>query len=268
MNQSQLMSQKVKQSHFTSKALVLVIAILTTPLAFAQDSANESEKVDVNAKQGEKVNIKNIRKKYWAKGKKAKIGVVQNRKFSKANKYQLGVFGGINAVDPFLSVQTLGLSFGYHFTERYSLSLTGWYNFVGNSTAFDVFQTEKDGNINTNEPAGYIGLENNWSLLYGKLSFLGHKIIYFDLHIGAGLGLDFTETGHYLAPSILIGQRFFITKVTSLRFDYRFKYRRETFFEKTINTNSVSIGQEYGPRNAFSHVITIGVDFLLGSGDK
>ncbi len=247
--------------------------LLSLGQAIAQDTPalkkpTPTKKEDTVNEQGEKINIKNIRNRYWARGKKNKIGVVQNRKFSKAHKYQIGIFGGLNSVDPFLSVQALGMSFGYHFNERYSLSLTGWYNFVGNSSAFKTFQNEKDGNINTNEPAGYIGLENTWSLLYGKLSLLGKKIIYFDLHMGFGLGADFTETGAYLAPSFLIGQRFFLSQVTSFRLDYRVKYRRETFFEKTINSASVSIGSEYGPRNAFSHVITVGIDFLLGSGRK
>ncbi len=247
----------------TIKRSLFLMAFLTHwQIALAEES-QPTPAQEEKTSGGEKVDVNNIKDRYWTKGKSAEVGVVQNRKFSKSNKFQFGVFGGIVAVDPFLSVQTLGSSFGYHFSETYSLHLTGMYNFVADSLAYERYKAEKDGKINTNKPNGYLGLENNWSLLYGKLSLLGKQIIYFDLHVGAGLGLDFTESGKYIAPSIMIGQRFYITQVMSLRLDYRLMYRRESFYEQQITSQ---LGTLKGPRNAFSHVITLGVDFLIGKG--
>src|SRR5262245_10788021 len=57
--------------------------------------------------QGERVNVENIKQKYWARGDESELGVVQNRLYSKANKLELSLLGGILSTDPFLSVKAL-----------------------------------------------------------------------------------------------------------------------------------------------------------------
>jgi outer membrane beta-barrel protein len=97
-------------------------------------------------------------------------------------------------------------------------------------------------------------------MLYGKLSVLGKSIIYYDLHLLGGLGYTRTENGSYATPSLGIGQRFYLSKLTSFRVDYRLQYYNETLIEKQITTK---LGQPVGARDNFNNTITFGFSFML-----
>ena len=137
----------------------------------------------------------------------------------------------------------------------------GWKHLVQDSDAHEKLKEERNATTNTNEPNYYLGAETNYSFLYGKLSLAGKKIIYYDMHLGLGAGVTATENGTYFTPSAGLGQRFFLSKTTSLRVDYRGMFYREEIVEKQIVTK---IGSSVGHRNNFSHSITFGVDFFFG----
>lgn len=207
----------------------------------------------------DEVNVEAIKKKYWTKGEKTKLGVVQNRKYSKTGKWQLGVLGGLVSSDPFLDTQSLGVSAGYHFNEYFSLSVMAWKFMVSDSAAHQKFREFQGAEASTNKPNYYVGAEGSASLIYGKLSLLGESIIYYDLYFTLGSGVTATETGKYFTPSVGIGQRFFLSNSFSLRIDFRQMVYRETLIEKTIPTK---IGEPIGERTNWSSAIFIGVDFL------
>ena len=241
---------------------ILVITFTLVLLLCPEAESKDNEKKETKAQDGAaQIDVSNIREKYWAKGDKASMGVVQNRLFSKAGKFQLGLLGGITFSDPFLSVNTLGLNFGYHFNEYLGASLVAWKHFVGPSSALESFRASSGATANTNEPRVYVGAEMSGSLLYGKLSVLGASIIYFDLHVDGGIGATVTETGTYFTPSVGLGQRFYITQNFSLRLDYRLMFYEETIVEKVIPTR---LGQPIGVRSNFSNNVTLGVDFMFG----
>ncbi len=211
--------------------------------------------------QAESVNIDAIKQKYWARGDETELGVVQNRTFSKNRRFELGVLGGVSFSDPFLSVSQVGFDFGYHFTENLGLHLIAWKSFVSPSSALSTFEQEKHATANTNNPKNYFGVEGMGSLLYGKLSVLGKSIIYYDLYGLAGIGSMGTESGRYIAPSLGIGQRFYLGKYVSLRFDYRLMVYKENILEKQIVTH---LGQVSDTRTNWNNVITLGLSFLIG----
>src|SRR4051812_39178086 len=66
---------------------------------------------------GEEVEIDKIKDKYWAGDEKTEVGVVQNRLYSKARKFELGVDYSVLNSDPFLSASTLGGALGYNVSE-------------------------------------------------------------------------------------------------------------------------------------------------------
>jgi hypothetical protein len=88
------------------------------------------------------------------------------------------------------------------------------------------------------------------------------------MHLSLGLGATMTESGTDFTPSLGIGQRFFVSKSASIRFDYRLMVYHETILEKEVPQK---LGQVRGRRNNFSNVVTLGVDFLFdlsGGGAK
>lgn len=213
--------------------------------------------------EGEAVNIDSIKQKYWARGDETELGVVQNRAYSKGRHIEFSLGTGVTFSDPFLTVNQFGGTVGYHFTENLGLHLLYWNYNVKPSSALETFEKEKTATTNTNKPQNYIGVEGMGSILYGKLSLLGKKIVYYDLHLLAGAGLTGTESGRYFTPSLGIGQRFYLSKYFTLRIDYRMNYYNETILEKQIVTK---LGQPTGNRDNWSNVITLGVSFLFGSG--
>lgn len=238
--------------------LVLLTLVFTVGSAFAQAPASSGGALK---KGDESQELEKVKKRYWAAGEEAEIGVVQNRTYAKSGKFELGVFGGLTINDPFLNTKAAGLDLGYNLTEYFGLHAVGWKSFVSPSSALVTFEREKQATANTNLPKSYLGLEALGSVFYGKLSVLGAKIIYYDLHLAGSLGATETENGTYITPGVGIGQRFYANKWFSVRLDYRLQFYKEDVKQKTIVTQ---IGETIGQRNVFSNTITIGFQFLLG----
>lgn len=211
----------------------------------------------------ERVNVDAIKEKYWAGGEEAEMGVVQNRLYSKERKWNLGLYTGVFSTDPFLSVYSLGASLGYNFTEYLSLHAIGIKHSASPSSALTAFEAEKSATTNYNKPLNYLGLEGLASILYGKLSVLGKAIIYYDMHLSLGLGRTKTENGAYFTPSVGIGQQVYISKLMSVRVDYRFMPYKENITERKIPH---LFGRVLGERTNYSHAVTLGLSFLIGGG--
>ena len=264
--------------------LILTLTALTiaaSSAAFAADkksaSAAEAEKPsatpsDSSGNQAERVDVDNIKEKYWARGEESELGVVQNRLYSKSKKIELGVFAGLTTTDPFVNVRDLGISVGYNFSEYISARLNTWYMFTTPSSAL-VTLNESGKEANTNPPVGYVGLEANANLLYGKLSLLGKKIIYYDLYVSAGLGLTRTRAtvganlymDTYITPHLGIGQQIYLSRIAALRLDYKAMLYNEKIYERVITPR---LGEVVGQRDNFSHVISFGVNFFFGAESK
>lgn len=225
-------------------------AFAAPPVPGQSDPATTPESLDVDA----------IKQRYWARGEETELGVVQNRLYSKAGKFQFGLLGGVISSDPFLNITALGGTFGYHFSEYFGLNFIWMRTLVSPSSALRTFEENRGATANTNNPEWYAGGELTGSLLYGKLSLIGKAIIYYDMHLSAGAGATKTESGTYLTPSLGIGQRFYINRFTSIRIDYRMLYYKETILEKEIPTK---LGQPVGTRDNFNNTITLGVDFIF-----
>lgn len=239
--------------------------------ANAQPSAANS--LEGAGNEAERVNIENIKQKYWARGDENELGVVQNRTYTKARHIEIGIFGGIVATDPFLSVQNLGGLLGYHFNEYLAFSLMGYKSFSNPSSALQLLQLPvTQGGLgttaNVNNPNWFLGAEVAGSFLYGKLSLAGQAIIHYDMHVLAGAGetavravadgtnydaLNFT-------PYIGIGQQVYLTKALSIRLDYRLMRYNETIIQQVLPSQ---MGQPVGDRINYANSVTLGVDLLF-----
>lgn len=213
----------------------------------------------------ERASVESIKQKYWARGDENELGVVQNRTYSKDKKFEFGVYGGFITTDPFINVKNVGFQTGYHFSEYISAHFLYWHNYVAPSSALNTFQETVGATTNYNPPRNYYGSEIEASILYGKLSLLGKKIIYYDFHLIGGVGLMNTDNGNYVTPSVGLGQQVYITKSVALRIDYRLMAYHEAIYEKVITPK---LGQLDGYRVNWTNAITIGFDILFGPGAK
>jgi outer membrane beta-barrel protein len=253
---------------------LVALASLASPGAAFADNSQQQQPAqnlqtgtspdDPNA-QAERVNVESIKERYWARGDENELGVVQNRTYTKAGKFELGVFGGFVTTDPFLNVKNLGFSFGYHFNEYISAHFVYFHDYPTASSALQTFEQTEGATANTNPPRNYYGGELQASILYGKLSLVGKKIIYYDMHLTAGVGLTNTDNGNYVTPSVGVGQQIFLTKSLALNIDYRLMAYHEAIYEKVITSE---LGQLDGYRMNWTNVFSIGVEFLFGPGAK
>lgn len=233
---------------------------LTGILLFSSlSSAAENENAAPAA--AERVNVDSIKEKYWARGNEAELGVVQNRIYTKAKLFELGVLGGIQISDPFLSTKQFGLSLGYHFTEFVAVHAFAWKSWSSPSAALDTMRSRgQEANINPIE--AYYGAELAGSILYGKLSLMGKAIIHYDMHLLGGLGITKTESGACLTPHVGLGQQIYLSKRTSLKIDYRMMAYNEKILEKVVTP---LLYREQGSRMNYTNAITFGISILLGN---
>jgi outer membrane beta-barrel protein len=213
-----------------------------------------------SAFEGEQINIDAIKERYWARGEESEIGVVQNRLYRKERKIEISLFGGSSSTDPFLSVRELGVSLGYHLNEYWAINAVYMRSFSSDSSASTAFQSKLGGERPpVDPPKGYIGGEVQFSPLYGKLSLLGQKIIYYDLHLLAGGGVRQASYGNYAAGMVGVGQQIYLAKWLALRVDYRFLIYKDN--PRIVLASGGVRNQE--ERTNYSHSVILGFSFLF-----
>jgi outer membrane beta-barrel protein len=244
-----------------TRIFFIALFLLQSSTAFAKDSDQTELKEMSNSSSSEleQINVDSIKEKYWARGNETELGVVQNRTFSKKGKAEFSLLGGVLYSDPFLDIKAVGASVSYHLSEYIAVELLGLKHRVGPSSALNTFQEILGATTNSNSPRYYLGAEAMGSIFYGKLSVLGHSIIYYDLYGLGGIGATNTESGTYATPSAGFGQRFYLNKFLSIRLDYRLMYYRETIVEKVVPT---MLGQSRGMRDNWSNTVILGISFM------
>lgn len=247
------------------KKMILIAILITMQSSFAADKpkAAPTPPTNATAEENETVDVNAVKEKYWASGEEKDLGVVQNRTYKKAGRFQIGLLAGKTFGDPFLDISTFGGSFGYHFSEYIGVNVTYMKQIVQSSDALKTFEATRNATSNTNKPSYYLGAELTASLLYGKLSVVGKKIIYYDMYLAGGGGVTKTESGTDPTYVAGLGQRFFVTNNISFRTDYRYMGYKETILEKVIPSK---MGQAVAERTSQNHVITLSIDYFFGSG--
>jgi len=237
-----------------SKAFLIISIVSISPISQAQDTKASEPEEDI-------LEVEKIKEKYWAQGEESQLGVVQNRTYSKKEKIQIGLLGGRSMDDPFLSVNLLGGNISYNVSEFWGFSLLGWNYSVSPSNALNVLRAGgKESNSIT--PKSYIGSEVSGSFLYGKLSLVGAKIIYYDMHFTLGGGATAIEgDSAAMTVSMGLGQRFYLSENMSFRMDYRAQTFQATEYEKEITPKK---GQANGIIRHWNHVVGLEINYMFG----
>ena len=209
---------------------------------------------------GEKVDVDGLKKKYWALGDDTKLGVVQDRYYTKSGRLQLSVLGGIYSGDPFFDTKSIAGALTYHLSEYMGLRALGLKNFNNDSSAYTKFVQTAGVRTNSNPVNSYFGGELVWSPLYGKLSLVGNLILYFDMHLMGGGGLTQTDNGNYGTGLLGVGQEIFLDRSFSVGVDFRWMGYREDIVEKVAVSNR---GQVINSQMAYSTLITLGLNLYF-----
>ena len=147
---------------------------------------------------------------------------IKKKYFLKAKRYEFGINAGIVPNDSFVTGFTIGGNLGYHFSETFFAEIVGGL-VTNRDTASTKFLRDDVGiQVDTDDIDYYGEVHLGWTPIYGKLSFLTKKIIYFDFSIYGGGGFT-SSVNNEFSPHAVIGvaQRFVLNKWMALRFDLK-----------------------------------------------
>ncbi|HRK06967.1 MAG TPA: outer membrane beta-barrel domain-containing protein [Pseudobdellovibrionaceae bacterium] len=225
---------------------LLTAAMGISTLALAQASSADKKAPAAPAGGGDKVDVTDLEQKYWA-AKDTDFSVVQNRMFSKANRFAVSALYGNLLNDSWSDGPSMSGSLNYYFSERWGLEAQLMNVNTRNNKALENLQAQS-GTANHGKVRSYQGLSVNWVPFYAKMSVLNSNIIYFDMAISPGFGVTTydqqTESGNRAktAPTVALDltQTFFLNKHFALRLDYRNRWYQEEIIRYRSPFSSVS----------------------------
>lgn len=256
------------------KLVVLLIACtFAGTTAWAKKAAAkkaDAKTVQKSQKDGEKLDISDLEKKYWAPND-TDFSVVQNRTYSKDKRFAASVNYGKIINDTYTQGDVFGVNLNYYFSERQGIEL----NYLGEasfeaSDSITAFREEFNtpATPNHNRLTSYYGISYNWVPIYAKMSLLGKKIVYFDMAFKFGLGLTNyeqqrenptnNEEDDAFTYSFGVTQTIFLSKHWSIKADYVGYFYKENL----LQYGGVS-RQEAGSRNNNSTYLTLGLQYFF-----
>jgi hypothetical protein len=142
------------------------------------------------AAKNDKVDISDLENKYWAP-KDTDFSVVQNRTYTKDGRIFLTGHYGQMVNDQYSEGTLTGGSLNYFFSERYGIQATYLAGDLKNSQGTNDLINGFGSGVTPNHGklSSYYGVGFSWVPFYAKMSFLGKKIIYFDMAITPTLGM-------------------------------------------------------------------------------
>ncbi len=208
-----------------------------------------------------------------------RIRPVSGRMFAKDGRHELSPTLGLSIGDAFFSKYMAGLRYAYHFSEEWSVGLNGMYAAVS-SPSGAVTRCDSSGQncelptredlARTPGDMGFVGsLDVSWAPLYGKISLLAQKVLHFDTYgiVGAGVvqskiapvGSSTVETSMQPALHLGVGQRYFLSKNTTLRLEIR-----DVIYQLEVQGKTSATEMDLQNQLLF----TVGLSWFLGDGPE
>lgn len=186
------------------------------------------------------------------------IAIIQRRFLPKTKRIELTPSFAINTNNAYFNNIGFGLRGTFYFQEKFGIE--GTYLFLDSSERPITKGLKEKKSISTAslvEPEAYYGVNLKWAPLYGKMAWLGEKIVPFDLYITPGVGVTKTAIGKsHTTFSLGAGQLFALSKSSGLRWDLNWNfYQAETIPDATTGQSSTS--------NHSDLVMTIGYSFFF-----
>ena len=145
-----------------------------------------------------------------------RVKAVQRKGFLKRGRWELGASLPATVNDAFYQKIGGGAHVAYHLHDSFALRLRGdWFTAVRTGRIREgkiAFSSQ----LLASELDRQVLLDGVWSPIYGKVAFLGQRIIHFDVFLAAGFGLAWSATsfaprneGPHLAGDVGGGLRFY-----------------------------------------------------------
>lgn len=201
-----------------------------------------------------------------------KIYVVQNRKYTKKNRLELALSGGIGIGEPYRTRRTLLPRATYYINENWGVSGFMLFNRNEENNNVSALRLVSGRIPAVRDIQNYSGGSVMWVPFYGKINMF-NKIFYLDWHLEAGVGgaaseIDLNTTfgnpanlseTNYFSFHWGTGQKFFITRNWAARLDYlAIFYKAPTGVDGSITSGPGAVEETYD-----NHFVTLGVSYTF-----
>lgn len=204
---------------------------------------------------------------------KEPVTVLQNRYFLKSYRPEVGFLVGQILDEAYLDTKTMGVRSGLFFNEWLGFevqmiktmvsdsddrkALNGLhYRPLDDSNSGNAVPANDDGTTTevvvspdpeVNAIHGMTDFTGIAAPFYGKLNLFNKWIVYTDLYVSGGVSRIETDQGDKMGAILGIGERFYIGKSWSVRFDFKDRMFSETRAQQETRKNSygVDLGASY-----------------------
>jgi len=239
------------------KLLLLASIILLSPLsALAEEAPTPTP-----ATNPEAVDISDLEDDYW-RPNKDELEVVQNRRFEKKGRFELGLHYGILQGEDFENSTTTGLSATYNFSNMWFVEAS--HHRVSNSDNdfLRSLQRQYGFTPNFNREENQSAIQLGWVPIYAKFSLLGKKISHFELFLSAGPGMTKTLENH-LSGHFTVGNKFYITENLLFRVDWRMTRYKDKVAARSGALSVANGGSGFYEQTETTHNIIFGLGWMF-----
>jgi outer membrane beta-barrel protein len=217
----------------------------------AADAAKSAPKADAKREQKEQVEEKKVQtlSDLATLAPFSDVSVIQRKFLPKTGRFEFSGSGFTNLNNPFFTNIGLGLRAAYYFREQYAVE--GILNVAATGSRQVTDDLEKKRGITTDNlvgTRGFAGLAFKWNPIYGKMTWLNHRIVPFDINFNLGGGLTRT-TEDENEPTLHLGtsQVFALSKGMALRWDLTWNMFQATTTDSkgkkdTLSQNDLFLG--------------------------
>ncbi len=194
--------------------------------------------------------------------KEFEIRVIRPRYFIKRHRFELGIQAAAIVNQTFYYTYLATAIVGFHFSEQFSLELLGAYGYSQAKEDQAILQDDFDIKTEYTPTQLFYGASFLWTPMYGKYQLRNGRLIYFDTFLSAGGGMigilekyDYCQANQERSSQVVsypyfefgIGQRFFISRDDSIRWDIK----SPMYFSNTADSSCVagSAGQSFFNQN-------------------
>ena len=158
------------------------------------------------------------------------INVIRPKYFVKKSRTELGTDLAVVINQTFTYTYLLSGTIVYHFTDSWGVGVTGAYGLTVNKDDRDVLKDKFGITVDIFTTEWITEASLLWTPVYGKYQLTSGRLVYFDTYIAAGFGMmgivvegkdKKKEPYACYSPVIGAGQRFYLNKKTSLRWQIR-----------------------------------------------